>query len=190
MKCQDPSLYGNYRTRKFTDIYTSADSFVKDYKSVGIPVTITETNATTLYYLLYARHGNDHILSSDENQFRYQIFSCIFSYGSAWEKKLEIQEKLKGLSEDELLTDDKVINNHAYNPSTTPSTATTEEFETTNEQVVRKGKRSKMGAYRELFELIKSDYTNDFLNKFDKFFMRFAEPTKALWYITDTEGGN
>ena len=47
-----------------------------------------------------------------------------------------------------------------------------------------------MGAYKELFELIKSDYTNDFLSKFDKFFMKFAEPTKALWYITDTEGGN
>ena len=85
--------------------------------------------------------------------------------------------------------DSKVINNHAYNPSAEPSTATTEEFETTNEQVVRKGKKNKMDAYNELFDMIHSDFTAEFLKKFDRLFVLFAEPNQNKWYVTDTEGG-
>ena len=62
------SLYGNFRTRKFTDIYPSASDFLNDYKNVGIPTSVNETTAQTIYYLLYANYGNSHIARSAENQ--------------------------------------------------------------------------------------------------------------------------
>lgn len=189
MICCESSLYGSYRTRTFTDIFPTVDQFISDYKNIKIPQVVNENNATTLYYLLYGRHGGDHILNSDENQFKYRLFGTIFSYGLEWQKKLELQEKLSNLTEADLLEDSKVINNHAYNPSTEPSTATTEEFETTNEQVVRKGKKTKMDAYNELFDMIHSDFTAEFLKKFDRLFVLFAEPNQNKWYVTDTEGG-
>lgn len=71
------SLYGNYRTEKFTDIYPDVESFIADYKSIGIPVSITEDIAQTVYYLLYANYGNSHIASSDEMKFKYKLFSLI-----------------------------------------------------------------------------------------------------------------
>jgi hypothetical protein len=60
------SLYGNFRTRSFADIYTEIETFKEDYTTNGIPSTLSDTNLTTLYYLLYARYGNSCIASSDE----------------------------------------------------------------------------------------------------------------------------
>ena len=49
------SLYGNYRTRKFTDIYDNVDAFLADYSDNGLPMLVDTTNMTTLFYLLYAK---------------------------------------------------------------------------------------------------------------------------------------
>lgn len=84
-----------YDTKLMTEVWDSAAKFVTDYKNVGIPTTITDQNATTLYYLLYARYGNTPIANYDENQFKYKIFSVIFQYGPTWEKRLQIQGALR-----------------------------------------------------------------------------------------------
>ena len=70
-----------YDTKLFTDIWDEASEFITDYTTVGIPATISQANATTLYYLLYARYGNTPIANYDENQFKYKVFSIIFQYG-------------------------------------------------------------------------------------------------------------
>ena len=75
------SLYGNYRTRKFTDIYDNVDDFLQDYSDNGLPMLVDNKDMTTLFYLLYARYGNSSIASSDENQFKYKLFSLVFQYG-------------------------------------------------------------------------------------------------------------
>ena len=58
------SVYGYYRTRKFTDIWTTAADFLKDYKAAAIPQVLSDEDATTLYYLLYARYGNSSIANA------------------------------------------------------------------------------------------------------------------------------
>ena len=181
------SLYGNFRTRKFTDIYPNVSDFVNDYVDVGIPTKISTDNATTLYYLLYARYGNSHIVNNDENQFKYRLFSTVFMYGPTWEKRLDIQDKVRNLTEDELLTGSKQINNHSYNPSTAPSTDTLDELTTINEQTASKYKKSKMDAYGNLLALLETDVTESFISKFRKLFLIIAEPQDPLWYVTGNE---
>ena len=182
------SLYGNYRTRKFTDIFPNADEFLAKYRNCGIITPIQEATLTNLYYLLYARYGNSHITNSDENQFIYKVFALIFQYGPTWEKRLGIQQSLRNLSEAELLTGAKQINNHSYNPSTAPSTATTEEFTTTDEQTSTHYKKSKLEAYALLNSLLETDVTGEFLDRFKSLFLTIVEPQLPLWYITDIEG--
>lgn len=181
------SLYGNFRTRKFTDIYPNVSDFLDDYVHVGIPTKISTDNATTLYYLLYARYGNSHIVNNDENQFKYRLFSTIFMYGPTWEKRLDIQDKVRNLTEEELLTGSKQINNHSYNPSTAPSTDTLDELTTINEQTASKYKKSKMDAYGNLLALLETDVTESFISKFRKLFLVIAEPQDPLWYVTENE---
>lgn len=181
------SLYGNFRTRSFSDIYVDIEVFKEDYTSNGIPRTLSDDSLVTLYYLLYARYGNSCIASSDETQFKYKLFSTIFMYGPAWEKRLEIQRKLRDLNENDLIIGTTAIHNSALNPSQAPSTQTLEELNYINSQNTTKYKKSKLEGYATLYSLIETDVTEEFIDKFKKLFITVVEPELPLWY--ETEGG-
>lgn len=181
-------LYGNYRNRKFTDIWGSVDEFLEAYNNNGIGTTISDDSATTLYYLLYAKYGNSTVASSDENQFIYKVMSTIFMYGPTWEKRLEIQKALREMDLEELRESAKAIYNHSFNPSTLPSTDTLDELTTINDQNVTKHKRSKTDAYALLISLLEKDVTKEFIDKFSKLFLVIVEPELPLWYVTELEG--
>ena len=96
-------MFPQYDTKLMTDVWSQASDFLTDYQNVGIPTTISNQNATTLYYLLYAKYGNTPIANYDENQWKYKMFSIIFQYGPTWEKRLDIQTTLRGLQLSDLL---------------------------------------------------------------------------------------
>lgn len=179
------SLYGNYRQVKFTDVWENVNSFLTEYQNNGIQTTISQQSAQTLYYLLYSRFGNSTIASSDTNRFKYDVWGTIFSYGPTWEKRLEIQGKLRELSDDELFTGATQIFNHAYNPGTAPSTSTLDELTAINEQNTNKNKKDKLNAYAMLMSLLETDVTQQFLDKFKKLFLTVVQPELPLWYATD-----
>ena len=186
-KYNGSSLYGNFRTRTFADIFTDVDVFKEDYNNNGIPVSISDVNLTTLYYLLYARYGNSNIASSDETQFKYKLFSTIFMYGPAWQKRLEIQKNLMNLTVDEMTKGSTAIYNSALNPAQTPSTQTTEELNYINQQNTTKYRKSKLEGYAALYSLIETDVTEEFIGKFKKLFITVVEPDYPLWYKTEGE---
>lgn len=180
------SLYGNYRNRTFSQIWDSADAFIADYTGNGIPPIITNERATVLYYLLFARYGNSTIASSDEYQFKMNVFSLVYQYGPTWDKRLDIQSNLRALSIDELQESAKAIYNHAYNPAAAPKTDSTGEhiLDYINDQNVTLHKRSKTDAYALLWSLLRTDVTEEFLTKFRKLFLVVVSPELPLWYKT------
>lgn len=184
------SLSTNLTTNvTFTDIYNNAEDFVNDYKTSGLYDDynkITDPNATTLYYLLYAKYGNSSIRNWDETQFKYKLFSIIFMYGPSWEKRLEVQAKLRAFTPEELSIGATQIYNHSYNPSTPPSTQFLDELPTINDQNVTKNRRGRLDTYNLLLSLLETDVTNEFLNKFKPLFMQigFDEPDI---FITEIE---
>lgn len=175
-----------YTTMTFCDVWEDVDSFLEDYTGAGIPETISETNATTLYYLLYARFANRPILNLDLTQWKYKILSVIYTAGPAWEKRLAVQNSLRSLSDTELLEGSKAVYNHAFNPSAEPGTDTSIELNYINEQNVTKMKKGKLDGYAMLLELLKTDVTTDFLAKFEKCFSKFIN-RKPLLYVTEEE---
>lgn len=180
--------YQVYRTNTFQEIWDSAAKFVAEYKANGIKTTISDDSCTTLYYLLYAKYGNNPIASSDQNRFKYAVWATIFKYGPTWEKRLEIQDKLRALSEDDLLRSGKSIFNHAYNPSTEPSTGSLEELPGINEQNTNQYVKSKIDAYGSLMELLRTDVTEQFLGEFRKLF-KICLVENPLLYVTDLKEG-
>lgn len=173
-------------TKTFTDIWEDADSFLEDYKDNGIPTSISEQSVTTLFYLLYARYGNSSIANLDETQWKYRVFTIIFQYGPTWEKRLDIQSKLRELSEDEIRKGFKAIYNHAYNPSTEPTTLSLAELEYINDQNTTNYSKSKLDSYGQLWELLKTDVTGEFLTKFKSLFAKFVY-TRPDLYVTDLD---
>lgn len=184
------SLYGSYRQKKFTDVYESVEDFLADYKDCGIPTTISDNSAQTLFYLLYGSYGNDIVASSDINRFKYKLFSIIFQYAPNWEKQLEIQNKLRGLTEDDIRLGSRQIYNTAQNPSTEPSTGTTDELQYIDNQNVTKNQRGVLEGYATLLSLLRTDVTQEFLNRFRKLFLIIVQPEEPLLYITEVDNND
>lgn len=181
------SMLPQYSTVLFNDVWDDVDNFLDDYTDAGIPATISIQSATTLFYLLYARFGNNPIANNDINQWKYKIFSTIFQYGPSWEKRLDIQSKLRALSDDEILKGSKAIYNTALNPDQAPSTATLEELNYINSQNTTNYKKSKMDAYTQLWDLLATDVTEEFLNQFKKCFKVFVSNEKPLIFVSEDE---
>lgn len=176
------TYYGSYRQIKFTDAWMSADNFVAEWSQADVPTTISAASAKTLYYLLYARHGNDIIASSDTTRFKYCVYSLIFQYGGVWEKKLELQEKLRALSDDELQRGTTQINNRANHDGTEPQTDDLQLIPGVDEQLATIYKKDKMNAYSTLYELLDDTITERFLKKFDNLFLKCVSPELPLLY--------
>lgn len=179
------SLYGNYRTRTFSEVWPDFNSFQSYYDENFLPKKITEQSLQTLYFLLYSRYGNSSIANSDENQFKASVLATIFMYGPTWEKRLEIQDKIRALSENDILAGGSAIYNSAMNPETLPSTQTTEELNFINQQNTTKYKKSKLEGYAMLTDLLQTDVTKEFLDKFKKLFITVVQPQEPLWYVTE-----
>jgi len=179
-------LLPGYSTKTFTQIFESVNDFVYGYNNNGFPKIIDVANVMTLYYLLYAKFGNSPIANYDENQFKYKLYGIIWQYGPTWEKRLDIQTKLRALTEDEILKGAKTVYNHAFNPETTPSTGDLTELEYINEQNTQNFVKNKLSAYSELMSLLETDVTAEFLNRFNILFKKFARPGTYL-YVSDEE---
>lgn len=186
------SPYGNFRTRTFAEIFTqegedSVNIFTNDITNCGIPLKIREDSLTTLFYLLYARYGNSHISSSDENTFLYKLASTIFMYGPSWEKRVEIQDALRSLTEADLLKGSSAIYNTANAPGTSLADVTDEEgkVDYISGQNTTDYRKSKMEGYATLASLLETDVTKEFIDKFANLFLKIVQPYDPLWYVTE-----
>ena len=188
-----------YNTKIFTDIWDEASKFVTAYKASPLydAVTtngvtnyhnsLTDDNINLLYYMLYARYGNNPIANLDENQFKFKVYSLIFQYGPTWQKELDIQDKLRGLQEEQLLQGAKAIYNKAFGDAGTPSTQSLEEIQFVNEQNTTNYKKTKLGAYSELLYLLKTNVSEVFLNRFRPLFKKVVAPEFPILYETNID---
>ena len=181
-----------YITKTFTQVYENYEAFKSDYDELiklvsGGVLPLTEDNVKAIFYLLYARYGNTPIVNYDETQFKMKLMSVIATYGPVWQKKKAIQTSLRELTEVELLQGAKQIYNHAYNPSTEPSTQELEELTHINEQNVTNNKKSKMEAYAILWANLHVDATDEFLNKFKNCFSRFVGDQCPIIYVEEDD---
>lgn len=191
IKNYDGTLYGSYRTKKFGDVWSTFNDFVADYQTNGVPMTIPTDIANNgadkgtvynLYFLLYSRYGNDVIASSDLQRFKMNLFAIIWQYGPNWAKNLEIQSKLRKLTDDEITQGSVQIYNQADNPSTDPSTDTSEYLKYIKAQNTAINKKGKLEGYALLDSLLKRDVTQEFLNRFKPLFKTVVEPEELLLY--------
>ena len=179
------TLYGQDRTKTFANTWDNVDAFLNDYTSIGIPTTISNSNASILYYILYARFANSHIASSDPTRFKYNLFSIIWQYGPTWQKKLEIQKSLRELNDEQIMEGARQIYNNASNPSNDPGNFTDNELQFINNQNVTKNRKGKLESYAILINLLEEDVTENFIIKFKKLFKSIVMPEIPLIYITE-----
>lgn len=190
--------YGSSRTRSFADIFPTFEVFQDAWNQTtfsqqatalneNIPEGGAAQNLLLIYELLLARYANSTIASSDESRFALQCMATIFQYAPAWIKRLEIQHTLHeiDLSSDEFLRGSAMISNVSLNPSEDPSTDTMTALSTINQQNVNIQKRDKFKALAILEELLKTDITGAFIDRFRPLFRVIVAPQRPLFYTTE-----
>ena len=112
----------------FGDAYPNVGEFLLDYneynQQMGLSESdypISETSARILYMLLYGQYANSSFANYDLNQVKSKLFGIVYMYGPTWQKRAEIQKKLRNLTDDEIFTGSKQIVNQAQNPGTVPT---------------------------------------------------------------------
>lgn len=186
-------FYFSGYTENFSDVWPALEDFISDYNSAKVGFytvnnvekkPITDESLTLLYSLLFARYGFSTIANINIEQFKYAVYSRIFMYGPTWEERVKLQRELINISDDELREGTKAIYNHAFNPSTTPSTSTMNELPFVNDQNTTKYKKSKMDAIAFKWDLLKTDVTKSFLDRFEELFVKVLSPVQAIKYTT------
>ena len=181
-------LFTKQYTKTFSDIYGDYESFLKDYQLIGIPQKLKDLDfLKTIYVLLMGEYASSSIMSLSEDQFRIRLFTLIMSYGPQYERELDIQSTLLGMTDDELRLSSKAIYNTAINPSTELPEGDLSEIKTVNQQNVTKHQRSKLDAYALLSEMLDADLTKRFIKRFDHLFVRVLRTNQPLFYVTNEE---
>lgn len=177
----------SFRTRKFGNIFPTFEEFSTYKEECGLPIAIGETTTQTLYILLLGRYGNAHIASINEDQFKLKLMSLIFMHAPIWEKRLDIQAKLRNLTEEEIKQGTKAIYNHAFNPANEIDTDPDTIITSINDQNTTSYARSKIGAYTYLYNILDDDITENFLNRFKNLFLTVVQPQAPLFFGTIEE---
>lgn len=179
----------NYPHKKFIEVFPNAESFSSAMPNV-YGSYLADINLELVYELLCGRYGESTIAYENDEMFKKQLFRVLFQYGPNWAKELDIQQKLRGLSEVELIKGTTTINDHGYNPSTVVDEENPGpnpeygEITTTNEQTTTKFRKSKVDAYANLLLVLSNDVTENFLLKFRKLFVTIVCPFPR-WDDTD-----
>lgn len=139
-------------------------------------------NMTTLYYLLWARYASNHIRSDYPQQWKMKMMMTVFEYGPTWSKRLEIQDKMRSLSDDEIQKGTIMTYNTAMNPDGAPTTETWESLKGINSQNKNLYQRGLLDSYAYIDQILKTDVTREFVEKFKKFFDIMASPGMKLDY--------
>ena len=181
--------WGNYRTRKFKQIFPTTAIFTEELLRAEFPYIeeLQPQHIRALYSLLYARYGNSSIASDDENQFKYGLWSIIFMYGPTWVRRLELQQELRHLSPEEYMAGSRAIYNTAVNPGSAPNTSTLKELPYINQQNTTNYSKSRIEGLSTLNSLLETDVTKEFIDKFKHLFITIVQPDYPLYYVTTPE---
>lgn len=174
-----------YNTQTFTEIFPDYDSFKdtidNDFDSYCKNI-LKENELLTLYWMLYSRYGENPITNYTVSVFKAKMVAIIFAKGPSWAKKLDIQNKLRNLTDEEITLGSKSILNKALHPETDPTTDTTDELSYINSQDVTKQKRSLIDGYSYLDSVLKNDVSEEFISAFKPLFSKFVSPTITRIY--------
>lgn len=185
--------YGTYRYRTYSEIFENVNDFIEQYNMSAFPKVLDVSSnklgadISTIYYMLFARYGQSPIASCSEEQFVSRLFLTIFQYAPTWKRKLELQDDLRNLTEEDLLKGGKAFYNHANNPSTAPVNDSTEALDKIDSQNVTSYLKSKMEGYSILASLLEIDVTKEFLDQFSILFNPLVMPDYELHYCEEDE---
>lgn len=161
-------------------MFGEANTLVDEY-SEAYPSTMANGDLKVLWNLLYGRHGNDGIRSSDVARWKMQLFNVIYSYGPTWSKRKSIQSRLRQMDDAAFREGNVSIHNNAVNPSTGPSTTEFQPLPYVNNQTAAGTTKPLVEALLSQAQYLDDTLDEAFLAHFDGLFTVFGGKPTIFW---------
>lgn len=182
------SEYGAYRTQTFSEHFPDYSTWAA---KIGEMLTIPYLDANThpdaptpqtIYYLLLSEYKNSHVAGSDPTRFVLKCAALMYQYAPQFQREMEIQAQLRGMTQDEIMSGAETLANEAMHPATPIDVDDHELIDTVNAQRTHWEKKDKARAYAELFALLNDDLPTRFIYKFRRLFIVNVTPRRPLLY--------
>lgn len=162
-------VFDNYATFKTSWELTPFATYTEGSETKHL---LSDGTLQQLYYLIYARYNESHIVATNVEQWKARFWSITFQFAPTWQKRLEIQQNLRDLTENEIRTGIVQKVTRGFNPSTIPSGPNTgdQEIDSVDSQSLMKYSKGKLEGYSNLTDLLKTDVTVNFLAKYKPLF--------------------
>lgn len=169
----------------FNNVFPDADTFLQNYKNYEAAIdnlnAVEDKYVVVTWQLISSKFGNTPIRSEDESQFKLSVFSVMFSEAPSFVTRLNVQAKVRNLTDAELIEGETSIANAARNPATAPGTQSMNELPYIDNQNVTKQKRSKLQAYALQLGLLENDLSETYVRKFEPLFARVILPAEYIY---------
>ena len=170
----------------FGKVYPDSATFEADYAALPEAMKVVkDTSIPVIYYLLAGRYFNNQITNKTEELFKNKLFTVIFMYGPTWEKRLDIQSAIRDLDLTDIKKGTQAIYNTAINPGDAPSTGALTELEYINQQNTTNYNKSDLDAYAQLWDMLETDVTKQFLDKFNNLFIKIPNRERMIFINHD-----
>ena len=180
-----------FDTKLFSEIWEDADKFLTDYKAYETNINnlnkVDDQYAKLTWQLIASKYANTPIRSNSESQFKLSVFGIMFSEAPTFVKKLDIQKKVRDLTDAELAAGETSIANAADNPDEEPTTSTMDELKYINRQNVVKQKRSKIQGLAMQSAMLEEDLSETYVRKFASLFKRVYMPAEYIYVTREDE---
>lgn len=185
----------DYDNLTLNDVFDGDDEFLADFKTSAfynkLGFDMTDDSLLLTFALVYARYGANPIANKSKDLFKLKFYGIIWQYGPKWVKDVAIQTKLRSLSLESgsvIYQGSKAIYNHAAHDSTAPATSTLDEITYIDEQNTTNYKKSTLEGLASLYELLRTDVTETYINQFRKLFSKFVSPDKhGMFYEVEED---
>lgn len=177
-----------YRTRTFSEVFPDFATWEEKIGDVlTIPYLAAETHALaptpeTIFVLLMAEYKNSHVASEDEGRFVLKCAALMYQFAPQFQKEMEAQATLRGLSDEDLRSGVEMIANDAAHPGTHLDVDDHERVTTINGQRTSWEHKDMTRAYAELFALLDSDIPSRFIDRFRRLFLVSVAPLAPQLY--------
>lgn len=179
-----------YDRKLFNDIFPDAATFLTEYTNYEAAIDnlniVANKYVNLTWLLITSKFGNTPIRSNSEDQFKISVMSIMFSEAPSFVTRLIVQDKVRSLTDAELIEGETTIGNLAKNPDEVPTTSTMNELPYIEHQQVNKQKRSKLQAYALQLGLLENDLSETYVRKFAPLFAKVYVPAEYI-YPTEEE---
>lgn len=185
-----------FLTKTFYEQYPNVDKFVEMWNVSPFKIdTISQEEIRNMYYQLVSEYMVSHFAFIEPLQIDLQVAKTIYNYYPNLKKKLDLQDQILKMTEEDLADGNTAINSSMSNPDTdeiSPSDAT---LPYTASKSIQTRKYSKPDRYTRQYNLIVDGLYDLYIKRFKSLFLTLIVGTNNLLSMDNKEwntdeGGN